>query len=339
MSEGLAGTAALIPARTGDLAAIAPLMAIFNHEEGIAWRPEAMLPALERLLRDPSLGVVLLARAGHGGALRGYAIATFGYDVEFAGPDAFVTELFVAPEARRTGLGRRLLEGMLAALAERGVRAAHLVVRPENTPARGLYDELGFREIPRLLMTRPIGPPVARSATEPPALRFEPFAGEIDELVRLLTGSTWPFHGTPHPSPEEIRKSFAEGVYTGEHVRTTWIVEADGGERIGFLRAFDLDDPTAVFDLRIAEPWRRRGIGSAALRWLVERLFSERSTLLRIEAHVRADNRGMSRTLERCGWIREAFRRDAWPSRDGTLHDAVGYAITRSDWRNRAGNL
>jgi len=32
------------------------------------------------------------------------------YDLEFAGRDAFVTELFVEPESRRRGLEGRLLE-------------------------------------------------------------------------------------------------------------------------------------------------------------------------------------------------------------------------------------
>jgi hypothetical protein len=38
------------------------------------------------------------------------------------------------------------------------------------------------------------------------------------------------------------------------------------------------------------------------------------------------------RTFIRCGYVKEAHYRRSWAGRDGTLHDAIGYAILRSDW-------
>ncbi|WP_258024275.1 hypothetical protein [Streptomyces bambusae] len=40
----------------------------------------------------------------------------------------------------------------------------------------------------------------------------------------------------------------------------------------------------------------------------------------------------MRRTFRRCGYVKEAHYRDAWPGADGTVHDAVGYAVLRRDW-------
>ncbi|HEY6728395.1 MAG TPA: GNAT family N-acetyltransferase [Polyangiaceae bacterium] len=135
---------------------ILPLMAAFNQAESIVWRPDAMVPALHRLLADPALGLALVAYAGP--RLVGYSLATFGYDIEFAGRDAFITELFVESSSRGQGLGRRLLEATVQHLQQRNVRAVHLVVRPDNPRARSLYESHGFQASPRILMTKTFEP-------------------------------------------------------------------------------------------------------------------------------------------------------------------------------------
>ena len=131
---------------------ILPLMIAFNQVEGIPWRPEVMVPALHRLLDDEHLGMALVARAGS--RLVGYSVATFGYDLEFAGRDAFITEIFVDSRARGRGLGRSLLTSTVRHLRQRGVNAVHLVVRPENQRARSLYETHGFKASPRIIMTK-----------------------------------------------------------------------------------------------------------------------------------------------------------------------------------------
>jgi ribosomal protein S18 acetylase RimI-like enzyme len=52
------------------------------------------------------------------------------------------------PQGQRRGLGRRLLDTLRAALAERGVPGVHLGMDPANTGARAFYDAYGFRELP-----------------------------------------------------------------------------------------------------------------------------------------------------------------------------------------------
>lgn len=133
-------------------------MAAFNADEHIAWLPETMIPALRDLLEHPDLGVVLIARHRDVRACVGYALATYGYDIEFSGRDAFITELFVESASRGRGIGHALLGAVTATLRERGTRAVHLVVRPENTNARALYDRHGFQLVPRLLMTKRLSP-------------------------------------------------------------------------------------------------------------------------------------------------------------------------------------
>jgi ribosomal protein S18 acetylase RimI-like enzyme len=137
---------------------LAPLMAAFNQIEEIVWKPEVMLAALRRLLRECDLGVILVARARSTRAIVGYGVATFGYDLEFAGRDAFITELFVVPAKRGQGLGQLLLDSVVEKLREYDVSAVHLMVRPENERARRLYEHRGFRVAPRIMMTRRIKP-------------------------------------------------------------------------------------------------------------------------------------------------------------------------------------
>lgn len=148
----------ILPATSEHAQDILPLMVAFNEAENIPWRPEVMVPALHRLLNDKNLGLALVARAGNRPSVVGYSLATFGYDIEFAGRDAFVTELFVDSASRGSGLGRRLLESTLEHLRQNGVNAAHLVVRPENHRARSLYGAVGFETSPRLMMTKQLIP-------------------------------------------------------------------------------------------------------------------------------------------------------------------------------------
>lgn len=148
-----------------DHSAISSLMEVFNREEGIEWRPDSMLPALDRLLREPSIGIVVVAADRENGAhgssrtstersIVGYGLATFGFDIEYSGRDAFVTELFVHSAHRGAGIGRALLAEIVDRLRELDAKAVHLFVRPGNERAKALYESLDFREVPRLIMTR-----------------------------------------------------------------------------------------------------------------------------------------------------------------------------------------
>lgn len=73
-----------------------------------------------------------------------------GYTVAFAAADeGEVLNVAVSAEARRSGLGGRLLDAVLLELRARGVRAAFLEVRESNRSARGLYESRGFAQFAR----------------------------------------------------------------------------------------------------------------------------------------------------------------------------------------------
>ena len=72
------------------------------------------------------------------GVLVGYAFGRIIVD------EAEILTLAVLPRRRRHGLGRRLLDGVLASMAERSVRTVWLEVRVSNEGARAMYAQAGF---------------------------------------------------------------------------------------------------------------------------------------------------------------------------------------------------
>ena len=89
-----------------------------------------------------------------GGEVAGYAVLTFGYDLEFSGRDAFLTELFVRRELRGRGIGRRALAAVERQAVTLKARAVHLMVRPENSRAVTLYATAGYEAPRRVMLSR-----------------------------------------------------------------------------------------------------------------------------------------------------------------------------------------
>src|SRR5712692_2964184 len=81
-----------------DVAVLLAMMDDFNRSEGIAFDRVAGERALRRLVRDPSLGFVAIFFEA--GEPIGYAVLTYGFDIEWGGCDALLTELYVRPERR-----------------------------------------------------------------------------------------------------------------------------------------------------------------------------------------------------------------------------------------------
>ena len=153
-----------------DLEVLLPMVEAFQQFERIPFDAEAARRSLATLLADPRLGQVLLAEdgaeAGAGGARPiGYAILTFGYDLEFGGMDAYLTDLFLIEAVRGDGLGRWLLAEVERAAAELGVLALHLMVAPQNQRAHHLYHRAGFQVSPRLFLTKLLPAPEAKKHT------------------------------------------------------------------------------------------------------------------------------------------------------------------------------
>jgi len=135
-----------------DIAVLLTMMEPFNALECVPWDPRAKARALETLLSDTDLGVVgLLSTATE---TIGYFVVTWGYDLEWDGRDAFLTELFLVPGARGRGFGSQAMERIEAVAREHGARALHLMVRNENIVARRLYARHDYVSPPRIFLSK-----------------------------------------------------------------------------------------------------------------------------------------------------------------------------------------
>jgi ribosomal protein S18 acetylase RimI-like enzyme len=76
--------------------------------------------------------------------------------VEHGGLSLWIEELYVPPEARRTGVARALLARVFERARERGLRAVDLEVVPSQAAALALYRALGFEAVHRSRWSRPL---------------------------------------------------------------------------------------------------------------------------------------------------------------------------------------
>jgi [ribosomal protein S18]-alanine N-acetyltransferase len=111
-------------------------------EAGLGWKYDAA--RVLRTIRDRDTLVVVACADSKGssarGALTGFAIMEVGDE------RAHLVLLAVRPSQRRLGVGRRLLEWLLASAHTAGMASVHLELRATNDAARRFYRAMGFYE-------------------------------------------------------------------------------------------------------------------------------------------------------------------------------------------------
>lgn len=105
---------------------------------------DGALEALARaLIADPRReGLQLLARDEQGRAV-GFATVYWSWSTARAGRLGIMNDLFLAEQARGSGLAQELVEGCLAACRRHGALALEWETALENHRAQALYDRLG----------------------------------------------------------------------------------------------------------------------------------------------------------------------------------------------------
>ena len=96
------------------------------------------------LLTTPVLpGDAPLQRTASGRMLLGYWVAMAGVD------EMHLLNIVVAPEHRRQGWARTLMQALAVHSTAHGAQSLWLEVRESNAPARALYQQLGFATVGR----------------------------------------------------------------------------------------------------------------------------------------------------------------------------------------------
>jgi ribosomal protein S18 acetylase RimI-like enzyme len=123
---------------------VARLLIAFRNHLGIDWPSDnAFLAGVERLIEDRNARY-LLGAPDDDSPPAGVAQLRFRYGIWWAAEDALLEDLFVLESARGSGLGRALLERVVAEARERGCRRIELDVNDNNDAALALYRSAGF---------------------------------------------------------------------------------------------------------------------------------------------------------------------------------------------------
>ena len=127
-------------ARPDDAPEVARLLVAFRDWYGKDEPPEASFLASVRHIMDTAGGEYLLG----GDPPAGVAQIRYRHSVWTGTDDCWLEDLFVEESARGTGLGRKLLDAVIARAADRGCKRIELDVDEGNAPAQALYVSAGF---------------------------------------------------------------------------------------------------------------------------------------------------------------------------------------------------
>jgi putative acetyltransferase len=214
--------------------------------------------------------------------------------------------LYVRPEHRGTGLGKRLTQKVLQEAAIIGYRRVRLDTTPEMAGAIRLYKSLGFAQIApyrpnpvegALYMEMEVG-----SETQP---RLVQLTAEQVELVAPLFDAYRQFYGQP-PDLDGARRFLTERLKRGDSVI---IAEVENGRALGFTQLYpsfssvSMKPILILNDLFVAEDARRRGVGARLLGAAQDHAL--RTGAARLVLSTAFTNTKAQALYEREGWLRD----------------------------------
>lgn len=133
-------------ANEADLGSLVHIAAAFRAHLGQSTPSDAdFRESITLLLKDTGTEFFLACDAQ--GTDLGYVQCRYRYSAWTSGLDAELEDVFVVREARRCGVGLRLVEFALARASERGCRSVGLNTNERNEAALALYRRLGFRSL------------------------------------------------------------------------------------------------------------------------------------------------------------------------------------------------
>ena len=126
-----------------DLTELLALMRAYCNFYEVAPSDDELLELSRALIADPEHeGVQLLAREGRA---IGFATIFWSWATTSAERIGVMNDLFVAPEARGTGVAEALIEACRAECNARGAGKLTWQTAPDNAAAMKLYDRVGAR--------------------------------------------------------------------------------------------------------------------------------------------------------------------------------------------------
>ena len=140
-------------AAAADLEALAGLLhELFTQETEFSPDRDKQLRALAMFIDEPSLGRLFVARDLALGRIIGMASLQFEISTALGGRAARVEDVVVTASQRGRGIGKQLLQHLIAFARDEGLLRLSLLTDHDNLTAQGLYARFGFIRSPMIPM-------------------------------------------------------------------------------------------------------------------------------------------------------------------------------------------
>jgi GNAT superfamily N-acetyltransferase len=140
------------PVAEGDLDDLLPLMRAYCEFYETAPSDGALLALSRALIADPEReGVQLIARDPGGAGAVGFATVFWTWSTTQAFRIGVMNDLYVAPEARGSGLAEQLIEACVERCSARGAKRLEWQTAVDNHRAQAVYDRVGGQRSDRWL--------------------------------------------------------------------------------------------------------------------------------------------------------------------------------------------
>jgi GNAT superfamily N-acetyltransferase len=134
----------ITPASEADIPELIDLLAVlFSIEQDFSPNPDKQGRGLAALLASPT-GYIAIARDPSSCAV-GMATAQLVISTAEGAPSAWIEDVVVREDLRGKGLGRALLDAVLAWAHTQGAVRAQLLADLDNAPALAFYDRIGWQ--------------------------------------------------------------------------------------------------------------------------------------------------------------------------------------------------
>ncbi len=138
-------------AHQADVEQLVELLGIlFTQEAELSPDADKQRRALGIILQDPSRARIYVARDA--GTIVAMAALHFTTSTAEGGKVAWFEDCIVRPEHRKKGIGKALLEHVVAQAKAEGALRVMLLTDGDNTTAQALYRKMGFRDSAMLAM-------------------------------------------------------------------------------------------------------------------------------------------------------------------------------------------
>lgn len=155
----------------------------------------------------------------------------------------------------------------------------------------------------------------------------------IEDLKKFLSSQVWKFYEEENISITSINNKLEKNHFLNTKTKTYLCYE--NNELLGMIRYFDLediDDEIPMFDIKVNEKSRGKGIGTYLLLNSLKIIFEKYSKIQKIEATTREDNIAMQKLFEKCNFKLWGKSSKSWKTLTGDFMQTYHYELLKENF-------